>query len=221
MARAVSIRRSLLRNLVIIIALLGGMILLATFATARRATSTLATSLIAQTLDLVEARLEGFFEPVTAELKLARRWGEAGLLDIEAPANINRMLAPVIREHPQVSSLLVANERGREHMLLYSGGRWRNRQTRRDLWGYRTTWLEWTDDPARPITYDKDMPDYDPRGRIWYYGAIETRHQLGYHLDASSVDEQIHWAGPICSARRRSRASRRQSRLIRATASRA
>ena len=47
----------------------------------------------------------------------------------------------------------------------------RNRQTRRDLWGNRTRWLEWTDAEPEPATSWKIL-HYDPRLRPWYQGAI-------------------------------------------------
>src|SRR5258708_25837029 len=89
-----------------------------------------------------------FFEPVIRELGVMRAWGEAGLLDRGDATAMNRLLVPLLRADPQLSAAMVADERGREHIVFHFGDAWSSRQTRRDVWGARSAWLEWTD--ARP-----------------------------------------------------------------------
>ena len=194
MARSVSIRRSLLVNLVLVIVLLSAAIIATTVFASRRVVRTLSEALITRTIDQAEARLEQFFAPVVGGLAVARSWGESGLLDLEQPDDLNALLVPIMKEYPQVSSVMVADGRGREHMVLRIGHAWLTRQTRRDEWGTRTHWFEWTDDRPEPIESWKEV-DYDPRVRPWYIGANEARHREAAP-GAAAPDRLMHWTEP-------------------------
>ena len=191
MPRTVSIRRSLLVNLIVVITLLGGAIMATTFFGARRAVRTLSRIIIERTIDQTEARLEHFFAPVITNLLMARSWGEAGMLDTDDAAAMNRRLVPIMKYYPQITSLMVADDRGREHMVLRTGTDWLNRQCRPDEWGTRTRWLSWSDDAPQPVESWREL-DYDPRTRPWFTGAIERRRSAG-DVDA---DQLVHWTEP-------------------------
>lgn len=191
MARSVSIRWSLLASIAILIVLLSGAILGTTVLGQRRSVETLSRSLIDLTNDQTIERLQRFFDPVTAGLLVLRSWGEAGLLSADAET-LNPMLAPLIRPYPQISALLVADQRGREYMLLRARDHWHSRETRRDVWGARTRWLEWTEAEATPVLSWREM-DYDPRTRPWHQGAQERRRRAG---GAGSGLSAVHWTEP-------------------------
>ena len=194
MARSVSIRRSLLGSVAALIVLLGGTIMATTFFGERHAVRTLSRALIARTLEQTVERLHGFFDPVERGLLLLRAWIASGLVDPDDPTALNRVLVPLMRRYPQTSSLLVADGRGREHMLIQSDDRWRSRQVRRDQWGTETRWLEWTDaDPTPSVSWR--TIDYDPRLRPWYQGAVAQRARAGAdrRTDEAAV---VHWTKP-------------------------
>src|SRR5215472_4414171 len=69
---SVSIRRSLLGSVAVLIVLLGAAILATTFLGERQLVETLSRALIAQTRDRTVDRLRGFFEPVEGGLLLLR-----------------------------------------------------------------------------------------------------------------------------------------------------
>ncbi len=194
MARTVSIRTSLLVNLVLVVVVLSAALIGTTVFGARWAVRRLSGALISRTIDQTEARLEQFFDPVVGNLQVARSWTRAGLLDLDRPGEINRLLVPLLEQYPQVSSLMVADSHGVEHMVLRAGDQWRVRQTRADEWGTRTRWLEWTSDQPEPVESWKEL-DYDPRRRPWYQGAIERRGRL---VNSGPVDpaHQVHWTEP-------------------------
>lgn len=194
MARVLSIRRSLLGSVAALIVLLGGAIMVTTFFGERHTVRTLSRALIAQTLEQTTERLHGLFEPIERGLLLLRAWIASGLVDLDDPIALNRVLVPMMRRSPRVSSLLVADGRGREHMLLRTGDRWRSRQTRRDQWGIETRWLEWTDADPTPSVSSRAL-DYDPRTRPWYQGAIAQRARVR----AAGREEEaalVHWTAP-------------------------
>ncbi|MCK6461433.1 MAG: SpoIIE family protein phosphatase, partial [Planctomycetes bacterium] len=91
-----------------------------------------------------------------------------GILDPDQPERLRALLQPVLERFKQMSAALVADDRGREFMLLRTGGRWITRQTRRDEWGARVKWTEDGKEEWREI-------DYDPRSRPWFQGAMERR----------------------------------------------
>jgi serine phosphatase RsbU (regulator of sigma subunit) len=161
-----------MRGMLPVILVLSAAIFAITLLGARTAVRTLSGQVIARTMAQTEARLQRFFDPAVQGLGFARAMGEAGLLPIEEPDAVNAALAPVLEQHPQITSLMVADERGREHMLLKLGERWNARQTRVDLWGERSLWLEWSkgEKPYQEWRVDH----YDPRERPWYVGAREA-----------------------------------------------
>jgi len=194
MARPMSIRRSLLLNLIVVIVLMGAAITsIAAFAS-RRTVQTLSEALITQSIDQTEARLQGFFNPVIRSLHLTRSWGEAGLLDLENPEQLNALFVPMMNEISQISSLMVADGRGREHMVLRQGDRWSVRRVRRDEWGKRAQILEWTGTQPEPWASQKEL-DYDPRERPWYQGAIAKR-DVDAALGVAGPVQLEHWTEP-------------------------
>lgn len=195
MRRPVSIRRSLLRNLLLIIVLLSGAIMGTSVLVARQAAKSLSRSLITQTLDRSEGELEQFFNPVAAGLGIVESWSRAGLLDTDDPRRIRGLFLPLMARYPQVSSVLVADQRGREYMLLRTTGGWLSRQTRRDEWGDRTCWLEWTDEQPRPVETWREL-DYDPRRRPWYQGAIARFESAPQPPAPTEPTREAYWTEP-------------------------
>jgi serine phosphatase RsbU (regulator of sigma subunit) len=91
------------------------------------------------------------------------------------------LLIPIVDTSPQVSSVMLADGTGREHMLLQMGEQWRNRCTI-GSGTQQVHWLEWTDDGA-PVERVETM-DYDPRTRPWFQGAVAAN------------DGNVYWTEP-------------------------
>ncbi|MCP3979103.1 MAG: SpoIIE family protein phosphatase [bacterium] len=170
MVRTVSIRQSLLRNLTAIVLVLGLAILAMTFVGGRNATRGFSQALIDQTLSRTEAHLSGFFDPVERQLELLREWGEAGRLDLDDPHGLNEILGGFMRRHPWVTSCMVADDTGREHLLLRAGDDWQSRQTLDPDGTRRVIWRDWSAESPSP-TETVETLDYDPRTRPWFGGA--------------------------------------------------
>ena len=183
----------MLVNLVVVIVLLSVAIQGTTVIGTRRAVRTLSENLIDRSIDQTEARLREFFAPVSGGLQVGRAWGEEGLLDTDDPQKLNALLTPLMKRYPQVSSVMVADSRGREHLVLRVGEQWSNRWTRRDEWGERTHWLEWTDDEPEPVESWRDL-DYDPRRRPWFQGAVQRKREHGAPPGGDAM--LLHWTEP-------------------------
>jgi serine phosphatase RsbU (regulator of sigma subunit) len=194
MTRPVSIRRSLLLNLVLVIALLSGGILVITYWDSRRKAGELAESLTNRSLQQTEDRLRAFFDPVVKLLLVARAWGMDGVLDSADARRMDNLFVPLVERHEPVSSVMIADERGQEYLLLRTAGRWQTRQTKRAEWGDRTFWREWTEEDSEPAESWRVL-DYDPRMRPWFVGAMALRRQTqsGEHPTADSL---VYWTEP-------------------------
>jgi serine phosphatase RsbU (regulator of sigma subunit) len=187
----VSIHQSLLGNLALVIALLGAATLALTFVGSQQTAKRLSGVILDKTVSQVALNLRQFFEPVTRNLALLRAWESSGLLDSDDAAAMNRLLTPLLRADPQLSAIMVADERGREHILFHVGDGWRSRHTRRDMWESRAAWLEWSDDRPEP-TASWQESDYDPRERPWYRGALAARAAAA----GSAPGDSVHWTEP-------------------------
>jgi serine phosphatase RsbU (regulator of sigma subunit) len=183
MAGGVSIRWSLLGNLLVLIVVLSAAILALTSVGAAAAVRNLSGSLIIRSIDTVHARLGGFFAPVLTDLALVRRWGESGLLDTDRPDDLDALLAPVVASSDQISSILIADDRGHEHMLLHREAGWLSRRTRAVEGGLHSELWTWSDAAPAPVL-TSTRTDYDPRGRPWYIGA------------AARLGGETHWTPP-------------------------
>ena len=186
MSRTVSIRRSLLTNLILVVLLLGVAILGVSFASARRATQSFSQSLIDQALSRTEVELRGFFDPVRRQLGILRELAGSGGLDQMDPAALDQLFGGIMRQHPWITSCMVADHSGVEHLLLREQGRWHSRQTLDPGGSGQVLWRAWTDEEPTAVE-SSEMLDYDPRTRPWYIGAVE---KLDPPLDGDARDER-------------------------------
>ncbi|MDX1388900.1 MAG: hypothetical protein R3344_06895, partial [Acidobacteriota bacterium] len=190
MVRTVPIRQSLIANLSVVVVLLGLSILALTFLGGRRALRGFSQSLIDQTLERTEAQLAGFFDPVARQLEILGGWTRSGVLEVGSDAT-TRLLRAVLAEYPAVTSVMLADDRGREQMLLRQDERWRVRLVNRDESGDLARWTEWTDDPATSTSSEKTT-EYDPRTRPWYAAAAGA---LG-EADGTWQRSAVRWTEP-------------------------
>jgi serine phosphatase RsbU (regulator of sigma subunit) len=190
--RSLSIYQSLLANLAVTIVLLGGAIMALTFMGSKATVERLSRSILRETIGQVHVELRRFFEPVISQLGVIRAWEESGLLRPDDAAAMNRLLIPLLRSNPQISAVMVSDERGRQHILFHVGETWQSRQTRRDVWGGRAAWLKWSDARPEPVASWED-DDYDPRQRPWYEGAVRAR---AAGPDQAAAADGVFWTDP-------------------------
>lgn len=187
MKSAVSFRRSLLSNLMVMLVLFSVAIQGTMFLAARTTVRTLSAAVIEKALDQTESQLNRFFDPVVSGINFVRSWGESGLLFDEKPldlddvnlqaaeviGSINSQLIPLMQQSRHISSILLADERGREHMILRIGESWSIRKTRRDLWNDEVLFIKWSEaEPEYKVSRSNLI--YDPRSRPWYVGAANS-----------------------------------------------
>jgi len=122
----------------------------------------------------LRGKFVAFFTPLSSQLAVASRWGEEGALDLKDQPNLNRIFMPVLEQYPQVISMLMANDLGREYMLLKENGTWLTRATDLAQHPGRVLWRHWlTADSLMSEWWEES--DYDPRIRPWFTTALEER----------------------------------------------
>lgn len=183
--RAVSIRQSLLRNLLLIIVLTVAGISVVTVYGARQLVLTLTRSIIESSLNFTEARIRGFFDPLPAALLSAKGWAELGLLDDLSSAKLDRVFKPLLTQYQQIATVRVADERGREYLLTRRGRGFAVRETRAETWKSRLRWTEFGENEQAQVRWQET--DYDPRQRSWYAAAVEA---------TGGNNETTHWSLP-------------------------
>ncbi|MEE8146621.1 MAG: protein kinase, partial [Longimicrobiales bacterium] len=178
-----TIRRGLLRNIVLLILVTGAAMVTVVVVEAYRTVAALSESLIEIATAQTATRLGGFFEPVTQNLLVARGRGRASALDVGSVQALNAIFIPELQQYEQVSSLMIADGTGLEYMLLRSEEDWINRRVAVDRWGTRSEWHRWRS-PDELLEEWTAQVEYDPRVRPWYVGAMD-------HPSAG-----VHWTEP-------------------------
>jgi two-component system sensor histidine kinase/response regulator len=144
----------------------------------------LATFQLRLSSERVEGRLRTLVDRIEAVASLNRDWGRRGLIDIDHPERYNRMLVPIVERGPQLSAMVLAQESGRELLLLRSSAReWTNRITDPAAMPGRARFLTWVD--GRLARDEMRVIDYDARTRPWFQGAM-----------ALPDETQIYWTPP-------------------------
>jgi len=199
---SISIRTSLARSLMLMIFVSAGVILVVTYRFSSHVVEDLSEKLIQQQLDNTSMALENFFLPIESDLQLFRQWGDAGLLEpveigdivrpendgVSAPApavmQLNDHFVPLLEELEHVTSMMIANSRGEEYMLMREQEHWLNRVSGTESWGEDTFWMQRNEDGSYGDSHWKSV-DYDPRRRPWFARAME-------HAN----DGEVHWTAP-------------------------
>lgn len=186
-------RTSLLVNLCAGVVVLGLALLVVSVVSTGRAVEALSGALTSRVMAHVEARLEGFFDPVMIALEIVAERMDDGVFDDQPPARMDDFYAPLVESLPQLSSLMHAYDDGREYMLLATeGDHWQSRIT--DPAGVPGVAFvrRWVGSPEETPMVEQEL-DYDARGRPWFTGALERMQAVG--ADAP-VRDRMYWTSP-------------------------
>jgi serine phosphatase RsbU (regulator of sigma subunit) len=190
-APSISIYRSLLTSFLVVIVLLAGGLFAMTVFGAQEAVRTFSASSMSQASDEVETKLAAFFDPARDGLAMMRAWGEVGRLDFADVEAFNATFAPLLRTHPQITSVILADDAGREYMLLRLPDKWLNRSMHVDERGDMAEWRDRKTFAAAPKIENRRKDGYDPRKRPWYVGAKATPSWTKPYTFATTKDAGI------------------------------
>jgi len=175
-AKPVSIRWSLLRNILVLLLLVSLALLVTTYILERRQELRLSQQLIERTMQVMELELRRFFGPVNNVCQIADVWLRIGLFDARDPAQVNRHFMPLLKALPQMSGLGVGDEQGYCYLLMETADDWLSCEVHAAEGGSRARWRRWKDDGTGRDW--EENTDFDPRRRPWYQGAVAAPGQV-------------------------------------------
>jgi len=197
MAKSISIRRSLLKNLILIILMLSGAIMTIMVIRIQSAVRYLSQVIISQTIDQTESRLNRFFEPIAQQLQIVKTWCENGAIKLDHAESFKQYFISFIEQHPHISSVIIADTQGNECMLLQNHDQWLLRQR---IQNHETTFRfsQWTnaDTAPQPRPATERELKYHPNNRPWFIGAMKKIPAPSDSADPDQTISQIFWTEP-------------------------
>jgi hypothetical protein len=149
MRSTITIRRSLLTSVLTLNLLSMGAILTLLYVGSHFVVSYLATSIIDQTQSTIQMQVQSLFGSVSSELVRLQGWVRLGLVDMDDPDELNRLLDATFREQSQISAVMITTDAGREHMLLRQSDGWQMRRTTTDVDNGHYTFWRWDSPHAK------------------------------------------------------------------------
>jgi len=107
-----------LRNIILFITPVSIAILIYMLFNLSQTVQHLSNSIIQQTTNETVKELTSFFDPAVNSLRISQEWGKSDLIESNDPAKLNPQFIPLLKNYPQISSMLIANTKGNEYMLL-------------------------------------------------------------------------------------------------------
>ncbi|UCH83781.1 MAG: putative DNA binding domain-containing protein [Candidatus Latescibacterota bacterium] len=170
------------RTLIILLLLAGAVVAALVIELSSGVRREIRRSLMQRTADRAEvvfqSRVRGLFDPLEKHLRITGEWGRRGALDLNDQDKLNNLFIPMLEQYPAVTSMLIANERGREYMLLRESSAWLTRSADAEAAPGRVRWRRWAAGDSIADDWWEDV-DYDPRKRPWYTRAIEEEESDG------------------------------------------
>ncbi len=130
---------------------------------------------LARAAQKVEVRVAEIVKQTEQIAWMSREWARAGEFGLDNVKSFNRVFMPILSKSPSLGSIILADDRGRELMLLeLPNGDWRTRITDKAAWRNRQKVVIWksSGDVVREEWIEND---YDPRKRPWHIGAMAQR----------------------------------------------
>ena len=141
----------------------------------------LAASTLHKGAHVIRAQVEALFSQMGRVAYNAQEWGRNHTFTIDDLGRFNRLFIPILSERLRISSLLLAEDSGREFLLLrMPNGEWHNRITDGERWSNQQYWRKWGENYTLLGEEWRDS-DYDPRRQTWYQGALGLKQEKGLY----------------------------------------
>lgn len=187
MRRRVTFQQSLITNLVPALLVLGLAMALVASAGARAAIGEMARSITTVAAAYAGDGVRRFFDPVRANVTLVEDLVRAGRIDVDEAEGLLSLVAPVLETTPQIASVQVADQTGREAMLRRTEGGWVVRLTDAERAGAGAAIVD------ERGTQRREPIAYDARTRPWFAGAVA---RLDRHGADAEPAKRTHWTEP-------------------------
>ena len=193
--KPMTIRRKLLASVLVLNLLSLGSLLVLALMGSHYVASYLATSVIQQTQAKVHIQVHSLFTSVSSELVRLQNGIELGLIDLDKPDELNRLLQATFEDQTQISAVMIATQTGREHLLLRLPDKWQMRRTSNLEFDGNFTFWQW-ETASYLYQQHQEKLDYDSRTRPWYIGAMARRKQVLSQSRVADDAKLVHWTTP-------------------------
>jgi adenylate cyclase len=193
--RGISMRTSLVLGFGSVLLLTAAGILFNSAYTSRKIVGTLSTTILEQSRDLTELKLDDFFGVVSGINAATARRLENGLLPWQDWDSLRLFLLPVLQRVTQVSAVGAGDGEGNAYNLVRFGDNWRSQEIQPSEWGTRTLWKEWTLQ-GQLVKEWWEESDFDPRQRPWFTGALAEAAIGESDPDATPMSQRPFWTAP-------------------------
>lgn len=140
----------------------------------RPAINQIAVSNFARTADRIGKSMQKLLYPAQHLVALSSHWLAASNVELTQAQQLNFLFKPILRQFPQITSVVAGNTSGQGYMLLtMDHDCWLNRVTENRADGDNQHFLEWRGD-VLANEYSKKMA-YDPRRRPWFIDAMQSK----------------------------------------------
>ena len=145
----------------------------------------LAVSAMHKGAHVIRTQVEALFNQIDQIAYDAQEWGRNHTFTIDDLGRFNRLFIPILAKHPRISSLLLAEDTGREFLLLrMPNNEWHNQITDGERWGNQQYWRKWGEGYLL-LGEEWRESDYDPRNQRWYQGALRLKRE-----------NELYWSNP-------------------------
>jgi PAS domain S-box-containing protein len=133
----------------------------------------------------VAGDIQTIFAQVAGIAARDRDWGMTGVIALDDLPLLNRLIGPLFSGSVGVTSVAIAQDSGREVLILSSSGECcLDRLTNPDAWGREARFMTW-DQRGNLMSSERREVDYDARRRRWFIDAM-----------AQPGDDGIYWTPP-------------------------
>ena len=134
----------------------------------------------------VQTRLRTIVQRAEAVAELRRDYGRNGLIDLDHVDRLVKLFGPMLLRGPNVSSMAIAEETGREVLLFrQADNQWVTRVTDPESRSGKALFQTWNSNWAL-VGGEVRESDYDARLRPWFVGAL-----------AITTGDSIYWTPPF------------------------
>lgn len=112
-------------------------------------------------------------QTVKSTLQQAVQWGQSGLISLDDPTNINKLLLPILRQSDLFSGVTVAEQSGRSYYFSLTDSGSFSRLTNPTTANSSAT-NTFYDSELTPVKVDYTNTDFDARLRPWFSPALQN-----------------------------------------------
>ncbi len=164
------IRRSFIRKLVLLIVLIVGFIGALVWLQGEKTQVQSYRQIIRQKASIADESIKTFFSRVDSSVTVLRKWGQSGILDLDAIQPVTVKLIPILGDLPNVTSAIIADSTGRSYLLTHDKDGWLTRFVDPAKKPGVARFSHWGSDGVMQKEWEKEF-EYDARQRPWYKAA--------------------------------------------------